>query len=67
MAGEYADAISRVGDLIATTHDNSIYHTIQVRTQRDAMISAVIDFIFRRTCTFSSEIRASSTRTSKVQ
>ncbi|KAF8546305.1 hypothetical protein OG21DRAFT_1176634 [Imleria badia] len=29
MAGEYADAISRVGDLVSTTHDNSIYHTLQ--------------------------------------
>ncbi|KAF8548112.1 hypothetical protein OG21DRAFT_1607087 [Imleria badia] len=39
LAGEYADAISRVGDLIATTHDNSIYHTLQARTPRHALIT----------------------------
>ena len=31
MAGEYRDAISRVDDLIATVHHNSICYVVQVR------------------------------------
>ena len=31
MAGEYRDAISRVDDLIATVHINSICYVVQAR------------------------------------
>lgn len=47
MAGEYDDAISRVNDLIATAHENSVYYTLQARTRRDAMMNIMIIFFLQ--------------------
>ncbi|KAF8123182.1 hypothetical protein EV363DRAFT_1587463 [Boletus edulis] len=43
MAGEHRDAISRVDDLIATVHFNSICYAVQARAQRATCVEITTD------------------------
>ena len=51
MAGEHADAISRVDELIDTVQFNSICYVVQARSQH-AATSVTTDITRRHTCIF---------------
>ena len=67
MAGEHDDAISRVGDLIATLQLNSICYVVQAREQRATTTNITTDISSRHICVFSLETRAWRVAITKVQ
>ena len=67
MAGEHRDAISRVDDLIATVHFNSICYVVQACAHALPTANTPTDISSRHICIFSLETLTWSIATTKVQ
>ena len=67
MAGEYDDAVSRVKDLIASLHLNSICYIVQARARRVTAVNMITDASSRHICIFSTESRSRRVASSSVR